>query len=766
MSGTGRFATCSLIGSLALLCCESATAAPDGAADAAYGDPGNGRAVLEEIVVTATKRSERLLDVPLSVSAVTADEIQARGFTQFSDYLNSIPGVYFQDGGIGDSVIHIRGATESGVGSTVATYFGEALTSVLTNHGGKPNLRLVDIDRVEVLRGPQGTLFGADALAGVLRIIPAAPDPTKTEVNAAARGFTTAHSGDGSYHVEGVLNLPLIKDRLGLRLVAYKDDIAGYIDNVVADQPSQDYSAAFGAPDGTLVTPAIAAFTKKDINREQTWGTRASLRWQPLDRLRFDLNYTLQDARLASEPFTDPAAGRYEQKRALDAFEPGGYGERTTIGTLTAAYDWDEASLMSITNYMRMKRFSNQDITFLATGAFGVPIPWALKDNSLGRVFTQELRLQSKGKQKLQWTLGGFYLHQQADLSQFVPDYSCPQCLPTALFGQSYAFNVPNAKFSEQKQRSIFGELSYEVVPHWTVGAGGRYLKEDITAIPPGSDGLLAGGTIPTAAPLTGSIHEFNPSGYIRFKPSDNTTAYVQASRGFRSGDVNEPYPVQCQAEAASAGIKAITDPDTLTNYELGLKSRFADGKLSVNAAVYKYNWHGVQLGVALACGFSGIVNAGNIEGKGVELELVAEPTPAWQFNLSLAYNQNHFKDVESGTGFEPGQRLPDAPEKNASAGAQYNFRLSPAWTAFARGDYVYVGDVLQQFDTAVIKEGGYGEANARLGFIHDKLEVDLYGDNLTDKRGVSTTSNPAFGAYQTLVRPRELGAEVRYSFR
>jgi outer membrane receptor protein involved in Fe transport len=334
------------------------------------------------------------------------------------------------------------------------------------------------------------------------------------------------------------------------------------------------------------------------------------------------------------------------------------------------------------------------------------------------------------------------------------------------LFGQTYAFNVPNAKFSDQKQRAVFGEVSYEFLPQWTVGAGGRYLKEEIEAISPGSDGVLAGGSIPTAAPVTGSIHEFNPSGYIRYKPSDDMTLYVQASRGFRSGGVNEPYPVQCQAEAASAGIKAITDPDTLTNYELGLKSRFADGKLSVNAAVYKYNWHGVQLGVALACGFSGIVNAGNIEGKGVEFEFAAEPTPAWRFNLSLAYNQNHFKDVESGTGFVRGQRLPDAPEKNASAGAQYNFRLSPAWTAFARGDYVYVGDVLQQFDTAVVKEGGYGEANARLGFVHDNLEVDLYGDNLTDKRAISMTGNPAFGAYQTLVRPRELGVEVRYSFR
>ena len=153
--------------------------------------------VLQEIIVTATKRTERLQDVPIAVSAITGEDIQARGFTNYADYLNSIPGVYFQDAGPGHGQIRIRGisAAEGGVPSTTATYFGETVTSVLTNFGGKPNLRLVDIDRVEVLRGPQGTLFGASALAGVVRIIPNAPDLQEFEANVGVRGFTTAHSG-------------------------------------------------------------------------------------------------------------------------------------------------------------------------------------------------------------------------------------------------------------------------------------------------------------------------------------------------------------------------------------------------------------------------------------------------------------------------------------------------------------------------------------------------------------------------------------------
>src|SRR5689334_3392140 len=171
-------------------------------------------AVLEEVVVTATKRAEPILNIPVAVSALTSSDIQTRGFTQYSDYLNTLPGVFFQDSGPGTSTIRIRGisASEGGVPSTTASYFGESVTSVLTNHGGKPNLKLVDIDRVEVIRGPQGTLFGANALAGVVRTIPMAPNVEQFEAELGTRGFTTAHSGDESYHVEGVVNIPLVHD--------------------------------------------------------------------------------------------------------------------------------------------------------------------------------------------------------------------------------------------------------------------------------------------------------------------------------------------------------------------------------------------------------------------------------------------------------------------------------------------------------------------------------------------------------------------------
>ncbi|HKU15677.1 MAG TPA: TonB-dependent receptor [Steroidobacteraceae bacterium] len=737
--------------------------------------------VLQEIIVTATKRSERLQDVPISVSAITGDDITTRGFTNYADFLNSVPGVYFQDLGAGQGTIRIRGisASEGGVPSTTATYFGETVTSVLTNHGGKPNLRLVDIDRVEVLRGPQGTLFGASALAGVVRVIPRAPDLQEFSADVGVRGFTTAHSDDASYHAEAAINLPLVTDKLAVRVVGYKDDIAGFIDNTFAGQPEIDWSAGLGLPDGTLVSPAIAAFRRSDINTQKTWGARGTLTWQASDRLKFELMHTTQDVTVDSEELTDPlGAGEYEQARGLDAFEDGGNGERLDVDSLVISYDWDAVSLLSASSWTEMKRFSDQDIGFLAAASGLPPLPWGLHDRSEGEVFTQEVRLQSRGEQPLQWTLGAYYLDQSAKFSQFVPDYSCPACLGEVLRGQSFELDAPLAKFYENEQKSIFAQVSYQVAEKWTVGIGGRYLEDDITDFDIAADGFLVRGTEPGPTtpepPQSGHVAEFNPSAYVRFEPSDAATLYAQAAKGFRSGVVNPLIADNCLDQAEALGAKEFTDPDTLWNYELGAKSQLADGRVLLNGAVYRQKWEGVQLGVTLECGFSQILNAGDATSDGAEIELVAQPVDAWRFNLSLAVNNTEFDDVVRESGFVPGERLPDVPKVNGSAGVQYSFELGGSWAGFVRADYVHVGDVRVKFPTPteddpfhadVVTQDAFDTANLRLSFQRGVLGLDVFGNNIFDERGVVNTLQPSFGSKQNIIRPRELGVELRYSF-
>ena len=730
---------------------------------------------LEEIVVTATKRSEALQDVPVAVTAISSEEIAARGFTNYSDYINTVPNMYMSDTGPGKSQIYIRGlVAQGGSGFPVATYFGEAVTSVLTNNGGFANLRLVDIDRVEVLRGPQGTLFGANSLAGVLRIVPNAPNLSDLQIGATARGWSTAHSGDGSEHFEGVINLPIVSDKLGARLVAYQDHIAGFLDNVVPSAAPLDYSAGLGVPDGTLVIPGHPAFTRKDINSEDTWGVRGAVTWHPMDPLRVDLSYVAQEVRLNSEAGAQPAFGDYVVQRSLDHFARGEEMEQERIGQLVVGYDFDSFTVTSATGYTRLERFQNYDIGFLAVAANLGPQLWSLEDRSKGESFTEELRIQSRGNGPLQWLAGYFYLNTNFDLGQYVPDYSCPTCLPEVLFQQPFAIRtVGNTIGEKQRQQSVFAEVSYSFTPQWTLGAGGRYLRDYLESFSPAAEGLLVGGSEPAPPPVGGRSSIFNPSGYIRFKANEDMTYYLQAARGFRSGTTNQVLAYDpngpCGATAAADGVGPLTDPDTLWTYELGMKSTWADNRIAANVALFHQTWKGVQLEATQPCGFNGTVNGGDASGNGAELEMTARISHGLSANLTASYVYNKFDSVKANVGYAPGDRVPAAPEENASAGLQYDFLLNSAWSGFARADYTYVGNVHYVFGLGAAAtnylQGGYGQTNLRFSLQHGGLGIDLFARNVTDKRAAENTGDPTQGGYIYLLRPREVGIELRYSF-
>ena len=730
---------------------------------------------LEEVVVTATKRSESLQDVPVAVTAITSEEIEARGFTNYSDYVNTVPNMFMQDLGPGNTQIYIRGlVAQGGSGFPVATYFGEAVTSVLTNNGGFANLRLVDIDRVEVLRGPQGTLFGANSLAGVLRVVPNAPNLNDFQVNVAARGWSTAHSGDGSEHFEGVINVPIINDRLAARLVGYQDHIAGYLDNVVPAAPANDYSAAFGAPPGTLVIPGHNAFTRKDINSEDTWGARGAITWKPTDALHVDVSYIAQEVRLNSEAGAQQAVGDYVIERPLDQYSRGEDLEEERIGQFVVGYDWSAVALTSASSYTRLERYEAEDIGFLAVAAGLGNQLWPLLDRSKGESFTEEVRAQSRGDGPFQWLAGYFYLNTQFNFGQNVPDYSCPTCLPEVLAGQSFALETIGNEIGEkQKQQSVFAEASYSLTSQWTVGIGGRYLKDYLESFSPATDGFLGGGATAAAPPVGGENSIFNPSAYVRFKANEDMTYYLQAGRGFRSGAANQPLAYDpngpCGATAKLDGVGPLTSPDTLWTYELGLKSAWLDNRVEANIALFHQTWEGVQLDANQPCGFNGAVNGGDASGNGAELEATARLTKAWSANLTASYVYNRFNSVNPGVGFVVGDRVPGAPEENASAGLQYNFSMFDSWNGYARADYSYVGDVHYQFGVgttaAPYLQGGYGQTNLRLSLQRRQMGFDIYARNLTDKRAAEATGDPTQGGYTYMLRPREIGVEVRYSF-
>jgi iron complex outermembrane recepter protein len=752
------------------LCAATVLSIPAAVAQAIADNQG-GPIRLEEIVVTATKRSEALQDVPVAVTAITAEEIQARGFTNYTDYVNTVPNMYMQDLGPGATQIYIRGlVAQGGSGFPVATYFGEAVTSVLTNNGGFANLQLVDIDRVEVLRGPQGTLFGANSLAGVLRIVPKAPNLTDFQVEAAARGWSTAHSGDGSEHFEGALNIPLIIDQLGMRLVAYQDHIAGYLDNVVPAAAPVDYGAALGVPDGTLVIPGHGAFTRKDINSQDSWGARAALAWKPTDALHLDLSFVAQEVRLNSEPGAQPAYGDYVVQRPLDQYSRGEALEQERLGQFVVGYDLSAVSFTSATSYTRLSRYQAEDISFLAVAAGFGPQLWPLLDRSKGESFTEELRVQSRGDSPFQWLAGYFYLNTNFDFGQDVPDYSCPTCLPEVLFNQPFALTTYGSEIGEkQRQQSIFAQASYDFTRQWSLGVGGRYLRDNLESFSPAVDGLLANGFNAAPPPVGGRSSIFNPSAYVRFKANEEMTYYLQAARGFRSGAANQLLAYDpngpCGETAAAEGVKALTDPDTLWTYEFGMKSTWLDNKVAANIALFHQKWSGVQLSATQKCGYNGAVNGGDASGNGAELEMTARLARGLSANLTASYVYNEFKSTNPNVGYFPGERVPGAPEENASAGVQYDYELTKDWNGSARLDYSYVGDVHFVFATGPYLQGGYGQTNARISLRNKQFGVDLFARNLTNKRAAETTGDPTQGGYVYMLRPREIGIEVRYSF-
>lgn len=746
---------------------------------ATAGGPGEERQLkLEEIVVTATRHEESLQDVPIAITAVTAGDILARGLTQYADILTSVPGVYYEDGGPGDTTIRIRGIAPGGGGTppTVATYFGDIPLSAQGggNLGQHGTPRFVDIERVEVLRGPQGTVFGANALAGAIRVIPAAPDLQDYEVNVGARGFTTAHSDDQSYNVEAMLNLPLVQDRFALRLVGYLDDIAGYIDNVAPAQAPFDYSALVGnltggaltVPPGTLMTAATPAINEKDINSIDTSGGRVSARLQATEQLRVDLVLGTQKSKMNSESGVTP--GTYEVARTLDLYASPYTEENLDLAGLTITYDWDSVSLTSVTSYtkLEMSRFND------APSIVPPLTPWYFVEDRTSDAVTQEVRLTSRGESKFTWTVGAFYLDRETDGSQLIEDYTCattPMCLPYLFTqgAQDYALDLGFHLF--EKQKALFVDTSYEFAPRWTFGLGGRYIEEDI-GVRLETTGFLAPPMLPGATNGgEDSTSKFNPAASLRFKPIEDLTLYAQAAEGFRSGVANQSLPLTCQQQAASMGLslQTVTDPDTVRNYELGLKSVLGDGRFNLNVAAYRLEWQDIPGNVTLPCGFSTIVTAGDATGDGVEFEFVGMLNESWRFNLAASYTDLTYDDNVLPAIGAPGDRVKGSPEKNYSVGLEYGFDLSSAWSGSARADWAYVGSVEPDLGGPPVPElAAYDTLNLRFGLKRGSLALELFGRNLTDERGVSSVEPYQFGSKESLIRPREVGVEVRYSYR
>ena len=742
----------------------------------AQDDGGEGEAwLLEEIVVTATRREVSLQDTALSIAAIGGEEIDRRNIAGMGDYLSAIPGVNMLDLGIGANHLIVRGiaADPAGEGNTngpsVGTYFGEVPVSGFGSLGGSADPKLVDMERVEVLRGPQGTLYGANSLAGAVRNIPKSPNLQALEGNIKTTYSNTSSKGGDNIKIEGVINIPVIKDIFAVRAVAYRHDNSGYIDNIAASDPVLiEHTTAVGAED-LLVN-------QDDMGATEFTGGRIAVLWRPSDQLSVNLQYVTQNGEQKGDLNQTDESFAQTRLRFPEALGGGSEGleQELDFTNLVVEYDFGWANLLSSSAWMEQENISRSDLT-----VFFLPFIPTLRGTHFtenvfsSNAFIQEVRLVSELESPLQYLVGLYY-----------------EDIETLSVGEAHAGGDPSLDFRgepfgpgnskrqdssrslDTQQQAVFGEVTYEFTEQIEFTLGARWFDYERER---GYEAnfSLAGGQPFTHAKTSES--DINYKANISYQPNDNMLFYAQWSEGFRLGGLSfAPIPAS-QCDVDNDGVLDSTNipfteefkSDTLDNFELGAKLSLKENRLQINASIYQIDWDGVPLTVRATtptC-FNAIpVNAGEAVSRGVEIETQFYLTQDLRVDLGATYKNAEFTSDSAPAGVADRDRLPGSADYNAYARLQYEFELS-GYSAFVRGDYSYMGGYFDNLQETGEELGDYEIFNITAGITIGQINLDIFANNLTnadetiwihgafpDKRGFH-------------LRPRTIGINVGYQF-
>ena len=707
--------------------------------------------LLEEVVVTANKREQNLQDTAMSISAIGGDEIERKTLLGMNDYLNFVPNASLLDGGPGWKQVVIRGIGISyGEQSTVSTYFGEAPLTSSSRFGFSADLELVDIDRIEILRGPQGTLYGSGSLSGTIRYIPNSPNLNETEGRLDIGYGVVSGSDDSNNKVVGVLNLPLIEDELALRVVGYRYDNAGYIDQV-----STEAKEALARFSDTVVA------TGKDSGGHTYKGGRASLLWQASDDLSFSFLYATQKLEEEGALEVNVDLGGYKFSHlAL----PGSSGERQTVEfdvvNLVLEYDlkWG-----SITASATQREGSTVDIYAVDRW---VP-SWAAEEffgtEKEGEVY--EIRLSSDLDGPIQFVSGIYYEDFEWTLTAFDDWYGNQSSLDASGLGSDFR-TTDVVRNSTLTQEAFFSELTYSFNPQLELTMGGRWYDYDRRD----NDSVLFGGAssqTDSATKESGANYKVN----LSWSPNEESMLYALWSQGFRLGE-GQVVPPASICDIDGDGIldgtngKLISrlESDNTNNYELGGKFTLMDNQLILNASLFRIDWSEIPVTIISAvdspCGGQTIKNnLGEARSEGLELEARYFVTTNLQLSLSAGYIDAEFLDDEIG---QQGNRLPLSPEWNGTLGLEYQLDLQ-GYDAFIRSDYSYKGDHFVDVSGSETVDA-YGKWDMRAGVRFDQFSVELYGSNLANSKDV--VSIRGFGSDLGFrMVPRTLGIDVSYKF-
>jgi iron complex outermembrane receptor protein len=725
-----------------------------------------------EIVVTATRREERIQDVPLSITAFSQEQLTEKGIVGFEGIARETPGVVLNRPTQNFNNFTARGIATNGYNanlqSSVAVYIDELPVSTIGNTTVvDPNL--FDVDRVEFLRGPQGTLFGSGSLSGAMRILTKSPDLDNFDVSALADlGLTGSDSFRQRYNL--MVNIPVVTDKLAIRGVGFYRNEDGYLDNV-----------------GTGV---------HNSNKLIDWGGRLVALWRPTDRLSIKLLGSYENSDPKDSSLTSPSLGR--EKRISD--QPDRFTGKQLVLNGTLEYEFDFAKLTSSSTYSDFDQRFWVDLagTFPAQPAYpGAPIAFGLDANGYDKVFVQETRLVSSLDGPFQFVLGGFYLHRRRDVDYFYRS-SLPFLQARGLTG------LPDQYYQKQYTHSIseelagFGELTYRFSDKVWVTGGMRYGRTSAQGFTEAGGYLASAGGfnyftyallgIPvkfdTLTPYTAvegikaSASKPSWKASASYKPNEALTTYATFSTGFRAPIVN-----------AFAGRPSLVNPndiiipngassDDLKSYEVGAKARFLNGRVTINTAAYLIDWSNIQAQAnRVSDSVQFATNIGAARSKGFEVEMGVIPATNVFIGLNAAYNDSKITKLSATeaaiSGAVLGHRL-SAPRLQGALYMSYGFDLGNETKANFAVNAQYVGSYNSSFPNTpgapTVRLATYGETdeyvntNLSLGLKRREFSAQLYVENVFDDHSVVYIHPEAFlvSRFGTL-RPRTIGIRLGY---
>lgn len=738
---------------------------------------------LEEIIVTAEKRSQNLQNTAMAISALGKDTIDKRNLVGMGDYLNSLPGITVLDQGPGYNSVVIRGLavspqTEGFQSSPISgVYFGETAISGFGILGNSSDIKLVDMERVEVLRGPQGTLYGAGAMGGVVRNIPSAPNFERMEGKLQAGYSNTGGEGGNNSVVKGVLNIPVIEDTLAIRAVAYRFDNSGYYKNIVASNPT-------AATSGAVTDYSAVRLDRNNRGQNEVTGGRISLLWQPIDQLSLNLSYLDQDIDQDGRPQADfDLPGGFSQSRFALRTSPSGLPDQreslvdnVEITNLTVNYDIGWADITSSSSWADQL----SEINFDGSAFLGDSAALSSIADYTADFFSQEIRLASQFAGPWQVLFGMYYEEIDRNLINNTIFSGSDLSLSDGLLGvgPDVTLIFGNVNPRELNQQALFSEVSYDIVDNLTLTLGARVFDYDrkiiLGDLP--DTGAPVNGPIPIVVDSSEDDTSFKVS--LEYTPSDYALMYATWSEGFRLG-----YPIAAASPGriaicdqdndgiydASNGVSTdarIIDSDFVENFELGGKFALLDNRLTVNAALYQIDWDGIPVSVV----FEGenrcaeILNGGEARSRGVELELAYRWTENVLLNFNSSYVNAELTKVAAGVNASKGDRLPGSADVNASLGIEYQFTVA-GYEAYLRSDYTYVGGFYNNLQEAGTEAGDYSRVNVKTGIAIDNITVDLFIDNLTDDDGITWVDAQLLDNRGNRLQPRTVGLNVGYQF-